>query len=334
MDVATNFRWHSTELRGASKSNTFDRGASVTLVGHKLCLYPAPGPRTRFKMTFLLDTKELKWTRIAIDNLGEFQGGHTASLIGTDLWFFGFLGDLEGFHRIERRHTEVFILDTILHEVRQIQTYELGPICTKGHTLYFYEEGNMLVMVGAGGMVGSGVLSALDLYTERWIKPKTTGSEPKALSNDHSSVLVGSRLFVFGAISYKASSIFILDLRQLAWACVDYGLSYRTGSAVCYAGGGRIFVYGGRNAREEASNDLFIVNDIFSRSPGVVEVQSGESTSSSAGFTVSRELPPREIQGHLIQTPHCLLLLGGDGVDKCSLYELAPKAESEASSEL
>ena len=325
MDVATRFSWRATKRRGRDlQAGLCHQGASVTLVGHTLLLL---GGQSLLNKAFSLDTKARKWTELQITDLGMITArGHTASLVGADLWLFG-VEDIRFLTAaslmVRQQSPGVYILDTLLKEVAQIRTYGPEPGYRNGHTMDFDEERGRLIMVGAHAQATDSVLWFLDVNTRRWNEPSTKGGKPGGV-RAHASALVGSRLFIFGAIRQKASRIFILDLNHLVWAEMDSGMPDRIGPAVCYVGGGRTFVYGGEDADGNTTNDLFIVKDISSKSHTVVRVHGSSTASASAEFSYSGKLPPGKQHGHLIHVQNRLFLLGGDSVDESSYYELLP----------
>ena len=302
----------------------YHQGASVTLVGHTLLLFGGQSLRNK---AFSLDTKSRKWTELQITDLGMIAAsGHTANLVGADLWLVGVARVVTYLElvNVQTLSAGVYILDTLLKEVAQVTTYGPGPGRRNGHTMAFDEKGGRLIMVDTRAKAADSVLWFLDVNSRRWNEPTTKGGKPAGLRAD-ASALVGSSLFVFGATRYSKSRFFILDIKQLAWADVDCDMPYRVGPAVCYVGGGRIFVYGGEDPRRNITNDLFVFKDIFSKSSTVVRVQASSTASASAEFTCSGEFPPEKQHGHLIHAQNRLFLLGGDtlrSVDEDSYHEL------------
>lgn len=140
------------------------------------------------------------------------RGGHTATLIGASILYFG------GHYYSDNKIGYVYLNDT----------------------------------------------HVLDLNASRWIKPKISGTAPKARYG-HSAVLAGSRIIIFGGKGYKSTvyrDLHALDPVSMTWYQGPEGAGApcaRFGHTATLINGTKMFVFGGWNGKDYY-NDLFILD--------------------------------------------------------------------------
>lgn len=78
-------------------------------------------------------------------------------------------------------------------------------------------------------------LWCFDTVTSKWLQIETTGQEPPPV-NEHTSVVVGDRLYVYGGNDFSGiiyDSLYVLDLHTLKWTLLSKELSVQGPGARC-----------------------------------------------------------------------------------------------------
>lgn len=102
-----------------------------------------------------------------------------------------------------------------------------------------------------------------NVKSKEWSIPKLFGNPPKPRSG-HSSILVGSSIYIFGGSSKEGllSDLFVIDLESRVWEEVFLEgpkPTPRTNHKACLDDEGRIVIYGGYTEMSY-SNEVFFIN--------------------------------------------------------------------------
>ena len=181
------------------------------------------------------------------------RGGHTATLIGASILFFGghFYSDKKtGYTYLNDTH----VLD--LNASRWIKPKIEGtpPKCRYGHTAVLAGS-RILIFGGKGSKSVFRDLHALDPVKMTWYQGPDGAGAP-ASRYGHSSTLVGgNKMFVFGGWNGKKyfNDLYILDLELMAWKKPDVSgpePSPRQGHCSILIGT-NLIIHGGYRLRED-----------------------------------------------------------------------------------
>jgi host cell factor len=104
----------------------------------------------------------------------------------------------------------------------------------------------------------------LDINANRWLKPKVSGTPPAARYN-HSAVLAGSRIIIFGGKGEKTAiyrDLHALDPVTMTWYQGPEGSgspTARFGHSATLFAGSKMIIFGGWNTTEYY-NDLYVLD--------------------------------------------------------------------------
>mmetsp|Transcript_9225 Transcript_9225/g.22639 ORF Transcript_9225/g.22639 Transcript_9225/m.22639 type:complete len:386 (+) Transcript_9225:121-1278(+) len=200
------WQWATPQIEG---SNPCARGGhTATLVqvggGPKLVLfgghYNNDGVYTNLNDVYVLDVDQNMWTTPVVKGTPpEPRYGHSASLVGSRVVFFGGRGD-GGQH-----YRDLHALD--VHAMTWYQGPSSGgaPAARMAHTSTLFGT-NLLIFGGVSGPKFFSGLHVLDLTSMAWRTQETTGPAPSARMG-HAAVLMETNLLIHGGFSLPANSV-------------------------------------------------------------------------------------------------------------------------------
>lgn len=237
---------------------------SCTTVGKRLFVFGGTDGTNPLNDLHILDTSTNIWiTPILNDNGPDAREGHSAALVDKRLFIFGGCGKSGNSHE-EVYYNDLYILDTDTLVWKCAATSGIPPIPRDSHTCSSWK--NKLIVLG-GEDASDCYLSdvhMLDADTLTW-RQITTSGQMLAPRAGHTTVALGSNLFVFGGFTDARNlydDLHVLNVETGKWSRVspiNKGPSARfSGAGDCLDEQKGILVFlGGCNKSLEALDDMY-----------------------------------------------------------------------------
>ncbi|XP_020242016.1 rab9 effector protein with kelch motifs-like isoform X2 [Asparagus officinalis] len=292
--------WSKPLMKGAPPSPRDSH--SCTTVGNRLFVFGGTDGTTPLKDLHVLDTSCNTWIVPAVSGEGpDAREGHSATLVDKRLFIFGGCGKSSDTHQ-ELYFNDLYILDTEKFIWERAITSGTPPSPRDSHTCSSW---NRKIIVLGGEDQSDCYLSdvyMLDAEALVWKQVNTSGQmlAPRA---GHTTVLVGSCLFVFGGFTDSRNlydDLHVLNVGTSTWSRVvttNKGPSARfsvAGDCLDEQSGIIAFI-GGCNRHLEALDDMYYLHTSMKRENGLTE-QMQDKSSGRRVFNMCPEnnLPAKE----------------------------------------
>ncbi|KAI3434757.1 hypothetical protein D9Q98_002817 [Chlorella vulgaris] len=188
------------------------------------------------------------------------RGYHAAAVSedGCKLYFFGGIGD-------SATAPSLSVLDVTTWRYTTLATRGPQPPARIGCSACVYRGGLWVV----GGGTGQDLLRSgrdledvwrLDLSTLEWRCVEVSGAAPPCAGKCHTSVMVGSRLLLFGGSMHTCSELAWLDLEACAWGqpavLAGNPPCDRMSATAVLAGSSEVLIYGGYSFNHREMGDV------------------------------------------------------------------------------
>jgi len=231
--------------RGGHVAEVVGSDMLVCFGGH---CYGGKGVFEYFNDTMVLELDTNTWQPVKTGGRApEPRYGHKASIIGNKMYIFGGCGPKNAIHG------NVFCLETETWCWNEVSTTNMGPAPRHDHGQTLIGE-KMVIFGGWDGYQTFKDLWILDLNTNTWMEPETTGFPPRARQGHTMQLTDDGRLLVFGGCSMDESGyptylndLVSLDVKTMEWSrprISGKDISPRCKVTSCMVGK-KMFVFGG-----------------------------------------------------------------------------------------
>ncbi|XP_008785617.2 tip elongation aberrant protein 1 [Phoenix dactylifera] len=256
--------WSKPMMKGVPPSPRDSH--TCTTVGNMLFIFGGTDGKSPLNDLHVLDTSSNTWLQPTVHGKGpDAREGHSAVLVDKRLFIFGGCGESSDTHK-PLYYNDLYILDT------EKLVWELAVTCgalPSARDCHSCSLWNNKIIVIAGEDSSDCYLSdvhILDAETLAWEKMSTTGILPHRAG--HTSVAIGSNIFVFGGFTDARNlydDLHVLDVDGRSWrrvVPVNQGPSSRfsvAGDCVDERRGIIVFI-GGCNQTLEALDDMYYLH--------------------------------------------------------------------------
>ncbi|KAJ3428815.1 hypothetical protein M0812_24149 [Anaeramoeba flamelloides] len=192
-------------------------GHTMSLVGNTIIIFGGTNGKKRFGDLHLFSVEESIWSNNP-ETYGDHpsaRSGHSASVIGNQLWIFG------GRSQNGQFLNDLFCFDHETYIWYQLEIDGNIPSPRAWHVSNFVDE--QLIIFGGGSISKTfDDVWVYELRSEKWYEADVKGREPQP-RYAHSSVKIGNRIWYFGGVSAFDEDIptTILDMETATWDYVN-----------------------------------------------------------------------------------------------------------------